>query len=132
MPCNGNGEVLEIDARSLAIVRRFRTGRGPYNADTSPDGRYLVVTLKGEQAVAIIDRSTGAETRVATSQPITHGVVVTPDSRYAFISNEAIGATRGTVDVIDLGALARVGSVEVQHQPGGIGFWKMETGGGPY
>ncbi len=132
VPCNGNGEVLEIDARSLAIVRRFRTGRGPYNADTSPDGRYLVVTLKGEQAVAIIDRSTGAETRVATSQPITHGVVVTPDSRYAFISNEAIGATRGTVDVIDLGALARVGSVEVQHQPGGIGFWKMETGGGPY
>ena len=42
------------------------------------------------------------------------------------MSNEAVGRTRGTVDVIDLEGKQRVASVEVQHQPGGIGFWKME------
>ncbi len=126
VPCNGLAEVLEIDAASFEITRRFSTGKGPYNADVSPDGKFLVVSLKGAQAVAVFDLATGRETRVATSQPITHGVAVSADSRYAFISNEAIGAIRGTVDVIDLEAGELVASVDVQHQPGGIGFWKME------
>lgn len=126
VPCNRNGEVLEISTETFAVSRRLSTGKGPYNADVSPDGRYLLVTLKGEQAVAVFDLTTGAQDRVPTTQPITHGVVVTPDSRYAFVSNEAIGATRATVDVIDLGARQRIASVEVQHQAGGIDFWRME------
>jgi DNA-binding beta-propeller fold protein YncE len=126
VPCNGRGEVLEINAETLGVERRFATGKGPYNADVSPDRRYLVVSLKGDQAVAVFDLATGRESRVPTSQPLTHGVVVTPDSRYAFVSNEAIGRTRGTVDVIDLEAKELAATVEVQHQPGGIGFWKME------
>ena len=128
VPCNGRGEVLEIEASTLTIQRRFPTGNGPYNADVTPDGSHLVVTLKGNQAVAIFDLATGEETRVETSRPVTHGVVVSPDSRYAFVSNEAVGATRGTVDVIDIAARHLVASVEVQYQPGGIGFWKMEPG----
>ena len=128
VPCNGRGEVLEIEASTLTIQRRFPTGNGPYNADVTPDGSHLVVTLKGNQAVAIFDLATGKETRVETSRPVTHGVVVSPDSRYAFVSNEAVGATRGTVDVIDIAAGRLVTSVEVQYQPGGIAFWKMEGG----
>jgi len=128
VPCNGRGDVLEIDAESMEVLRKFPTGRGPYNADVTPDGTKLVVTLKGNQAVAIIDLATGEETRVATSQPVTHGVVVTPDSRYAFVSNEAVGATRGTVDVIDLQAGVIAASTPLHYQPGGLGFWKMEGG----
>ena len=124
--CNARMEVLELDRTSLEILRRFPTGTGPYNADVTPDGRYLVVTLKGDQAVAVIDLETGEERRVETSRPVTHGVVVTPDSRYAFVSNEARGATRGTVDVIDVASARVVGSVELQLQSGGIDFWKME------
>jgi DNA-binding beta-propeller fold protein YncE len=126
--CNARMEVLELSQESLAIERRFATGKGPYNADVTPDGRYLVVTLKGEQSVTIIDLETGSERRVATSQPVTHGVVVTPDSRFAFVTNEARGATRGTVDIVDLRTARVVSSVDVQYQPGGIGFWKMEEG----
>lgn len=126
VPCNARREVLELDAETLAVTRRFPTGAGPYNATVSPDGQILVVTLKGDQAVALLDLETGHETRVETSRSVTHGVVVTPDSRYAFVSNEAVGATRGTVDVIDLRAARVVATVEVQYQPGGIGFWKME------
>jgi DNA-binding beta-propeller fold protein YncE len=124
--CNGTGEVLEIDAVELQITRRFATGRGPYNLAVTPDARYLIATLKGEQSVAVIDRWSGEERRVETSQPVTHGVVVSPDSRYAFVSNESIGSTRGTLDVIDLASAARVASTPLALQAGGIAFWKME------
>ena len=127
VPCNGRQEVLTIDRATLEITRRFSTGAGPYNAAATPDGSRLVVTLKGDQAVAIFDLETGVERRVATSRPVTHGVVVSPDGRYAFVSNEAVGATRGTVDVIDIDAALLVATTEVQYQPGGIGFWKMEV-----
>ena len=59
---------------------------------------------------------------------MTHGVVITPDGRYAFVTNEAVGATRGTVDVIDIEAGVIVASVDLHYQPGGLGFWKMEGG----
>jgi DNA-binding beta-propeller fold protein YncE len=126
--CNGRSEVLEIDRARFAVTRRFATGAGPYNADLTPDGRRLLVTLKGEQALAVIDLRTGEQRRVPTSRPVTHGVVASPDGRYAFVSNEAIGATRGTVDVIDLAATRLAATAEVQYQAGGIAFWKMEPG----
>ncbi|MDH3206309.1 MAG: beta-propeller fold lactonase family protein [Gemmatimonadota bacterium] len=125
--CNGRGEVLEIERETLWIKRRFATGLGPYNADITPDGSRLLVTLKGEQALAVIDLKTGAQLRLQTSRPVTHGVVVSPDGRYAFVSNEAVGATRGTVDVIDLATTRIVATAEVQFQAGGIAFWKSES-----
>lgn len=127
VPCNGNREILEIEATDLRITRRFPTGRGPYNAAVSPDGRFLVVTLKGQGAVAIIDRRSGEERQVTTSRPVTHGVAISPDSRYAFVSNEAVGSTRGTLDVIDLAAAELVASTPLKLQSGGIAFWKMEA-----
>lgn len=126
VPCNGRGDVLEIDAHTMRVLRKFPTGSGPYNADITPDGAALVVTLKGGQAVAIIDLATGEQRKVATTQPVTHGVSITPDGRYAFVSNEAVGATRGTVDVIDLTRAAVVASTPLHYQPGGIAVWKME------
>ena len=126
VPCNGRGEVLEIERESFSITRRFPTGAAPYNEAVTADGKLLVVTLKGAQSIAIFDLETGAETRIATTQPVTHGVTLSSDSRYAFVSNEAIGATRGTVDVFDLQTKERVASTQVQYQPGGISFWKME------
>ena len=125
VPCNKHAEVLELSTGAYEVQRRLPTGRGPYNADVSPDGKYLVVTLKGAQSVAVFDRTTWEETRIPTTQPITHGVAISPDSRYAFVTNEAIGATRGTLDVFDLEHKQRVASVELQHQSGGISFWRM-------
>jgi DNA-binding beta-propeller fold protein YncE len=125
--CNKHGEVLELDAEDLAVKRRFQAGKGPYNLDVTSDGRLLLATNKGAQSVSVFDLGTGEElARVPTTQPITHGVVVSSDDRYAFVSNEAIGATRGTIDVIDLESMQLVASTEVHHQPGGIDFWRSE------
>jgi hypothetical protein len=55
---------------------------------------------------------------------VTHGVIVSPDNRYAFVSVEGIGGEPGTVDAIDLGRLEKVGSADIGKQAGGISFWK--------
>lgn len=128
--CNKNREVLEIDVEAWEVTRRFATGAGPYNLDVTADGRLLVVTYKGDAATGIFDLAAGEElAAVPSSRRIPHGVALSPDSRYAFITIEGIGDEPGTVDVIDLDALTRVGSADIGRQAGGIGFWKMDSGG---
>jgi DNA-binding beta-propeller fold protein YncE len=58
-----------------------------------------------------------------------HGVVVSPDSRYAFVSVEGVGAEPGKVDVFDLRTFERVASAEVGQQASGIAFWRSEPSG---
>ena len=52
--------------------------------------------------------------------------MVSDDDRYAFIAVEGSGSQSGTVDVVDLSTLAKVASVDVGQQAGGIDFWKSE------
>ena len=129
--CNKADVILEIDREGWTVVRRFRTGRGPYNLAVSPDGRLLVASLKQGGAVEVFDLARGESVlQVKSTTTVTHGTVITPDSRYAFVSSEGVGAAPGKVDVYDLRSLARVASVEVGQQAGGIAFWKMEEGRG--
>ncbi len=122
--CNKNREVLEVDTEAWRVSRRFATGAGPYNLEAVAGGRLLIATLKGEQAVAVFDLEAGALLRrLPTSRPVTHGVVASPDGRWAFVTNESVGSVRGTLDVIDLEALEVVATLELEHQPGGIDFW---------
>jgi DNA-binding beta-propeller fold protein YncE len=124
--CNRGDEVLEIDAASWELLRKFPAGRGPYNLDLSPDGRLLVATLKQGAQVEVFDLETGQSLgRIDTSTTVAHGVVITPDSRFAFISVEGVGAEPGKVDIIDLQSMEMVGDVEVGQQAGGIAFWRM-------
>jgi DNA-binding beta-propeller fold protein YncE len=122
--CNKNRQVLEVDVDRWAVSRRFATGAGPYNLDVTRDGRLLVVTYKGAQATGVIDLASGSELAVVpNTRRLPHGVVLSPDSRYAFVSVEGVGGEPGTVDVIDLRLLEKVGSADVGKQAGGIGLW---------
>lgn len=121
--CNKSAEVLEIDTDGWALTRRFATGTSPYNLAVTPDGRYLLATLKNKTAPAteVIDLNSGRSVaRVANSDVLPHGVVVSADGRYAFVSVEGVGADPGKVDVIDLRSLKRVADVDVGQQAGGI------------
>lgn len=123
--CNRNAEVLEISTDEWSVTRRFPTGAGPYNLEVTPDGERLVVTYKGAQATGVIDLGSGEVRSVANTRRLPHGVAISPDSRYAFISVEGIGGEPGTVDVVDLDAVRLAGSVDMGKQAGGIGFWKF-------
>jgi len=125
--CNRADEIVEIDVKGWKVTRRFKTGRGPYNIAVTPDKRLLVVSLKPGSGVQVFDLATGAAVMTEkSSTTVTHGVAISPDSRYAFVGSEGVGAAPGKVDVYDLIALARVATVDVGQQAGGIAFWKME------
>ena len=125
--CNKADEIVEIDRERWAVARRFATGRGPYNLAVTPDGRLLVASLKQGGSVEVFDLASGRSVmQTRSSTGVTHGVAISPDSRYAFVSSEGVGAQPGKVDVYDLRALARAASVDVGQQAGGIAFWKTE------
>jgi DNA-binding beta-propeller fold protein YncE len=92
------------------------------------DGTKLIGTNKRGQSVSVIDVASGKElARIPATRAVVHGVAVSDDDRYAFISIEGVGSQPGTVDVIDLTTLAKVASVDVGQQAGGIDFWKSEA-----
>jgi 6-phosphogluconolactonase (cycloisomerase 2 family) len=125
--CNKADEIVEVDRASWTITRRLKTGRGPYNLNVTPDGRLLLATLKQSAGFEVFDLATGRSlAQLKNSTTVAHGVVVSPDSRYAFVSSEGVGAAPGKVDVYDLAALAKVATVDVGQQAGGIAFWKQE------
>lgn len=125
--CNKSSEIVEIDTRTWELVRRLPAGAGVYNLAITHDGTRLVATNKRDASVSVFDVSTGVElARVATTRRVVHGVTISDDDHYAFISVEGTGAQPGTVDVIDLVALRKVASVDVGQQAGGIDFLRSE------
>ena len=125
--CNRGDRIVEIDRGTWSLERTLETGRGPYNLALTPDDALLVATLKQGAGVQFFDLEAGRTLAVArSSTTVTHGVAVSPDGRYAFVSVEGVGAEPGKVDVFDLGDFSRVAEVEVGQQAGGIVFWKME------
>jgi DNA-binding beta-propeller fold protein YncE len=125
--CNRSDRIHEIDVGHWTLTRTFETGRGPYNLDVTPDGRLLVATLKQGNAVEFFDLERGeSRGRTPTSTTVVHGVTVSPDGRYAFVSVEGVGAEPGKVDVFDLATLERVADIGVGQQASGIDFWRLQ------
>jgi DNA-binding beta-propeller fold protein YncE len=125
--CNGSSEIVEIDANSWQLVRRIPARAGVYNLDVMHDGLRLIATNKRDQSVSIYDLKSGRElTRLPTKRKVLHGVVVSPDDRYAFITVEGVGSEPGTVEVIDLSTLKTVATVDVGQGAAGVDFYKTE------
>jgi DNA-binding beta-propeller fold protein YncE len=127
LACNKSSEIVEIDAGNWTLVRRIPAGNGVYNLGVSPDGRLLLATNKRDASASIFDIGSGKElARVPFKRKVVHGVVVSPDSRFAFVTVEGVGTEPGTVEIIDLAAKKLAASVDTPPQAAGIDFWKME------
>jgi DNA-binding beta-propeller fold protein YncE len=125
--CNKSNEIVEVDAKTWKLVRRIPAGNGVYNLGVSPDGNLLVATNKRDGSISIFSTDTAKElARIPTKRKVLHGVAITPDSRYAFITVEGVGSEPGTVEIIDLKSRATVATVDTPSQAAGIDFWKMD------
>ena len=124
---NGSNEIIEVNLDKWMISKRIKAEKGPYNVEISPNGKYMIATLKGSGETAIwqLEDSLLIKT-IKNSTSVPHGVAISSDSKYAFISVEGKGGEPGIVDVIDLKSLKLVDKVEVGKQAGGIAFWKKE------
>jgi DNA-binding beta-propeller fold protein YncE len=124
---NGAAQIVEVDLEKWRVRRRFPCAKGPYNLALTPDGERLVATYKSSQAIGVWDLEKGEElARLASSRRVPHGVVISPDGRWAFVSCEGVGSESGTLDVVDLESLRVVATVELGLQAGGIAFLKTD------
>ncbi|MBF12612.1 MAG: hypothetical protein CMC63_10620 [Flavobacteriaceae bacterium] len=124
---NGSNEIIEVNLDGWEISKRIKVEKGPYNVEISPNGKHMVATLKGNGKTAIWDLESGSLIKtIKNSTSVPHGIAISSDSKFAFISVEGIGGEPGIVDVIDLTNLSFVDKVEIGKQAGGIAFWKKE------
>ena len=123
--CNGSSEIVEVNVNTWTIVRRIPARPGVYNLEVTHDGQRLIATNKRDQSVSIYELKSGRElVRLPTKRKVLHGVVVSPDDAYAFVTVEGIGSEPGTVEVIDLTALKTVATLDVGPGAAGIDFYK--------
>jgi DNA-binding beta-propeller fold protein YncE len=125
--CNKSSEIVEVDANSWRLVRRIPARAGVYNLGITHDGTRLLATNKRDQSVSIFDLKSGKElARLPTKRKVLHGVVVSPDDAYAFVTVEGVGSEPGTVEIIDLRAMKTVATVDVGEEAAGVDFFKTE------
>jgi DNA-binding beta-propeller fold protein YncE len=125
--CNKSSEIVEVDTLKWKVNRRIPARPGVYNLAVTKDGTRLLATNKRDQSVSVIEIKSGRElARLPTRRKVLHGVVVSPDDRYGFVSVEGIGSEPGTVEIIDLATLKIVASVDVAEGAAGIDFLRTE------
>ncbi|HEX6693364.1 MAG TPA: beta-propeller fold lactonase family protein [Longimicrobiales bacterium] len=117
--CRASDQVIEIDAVQWQVTRRF-TFDAPGHMAIDPAGRKLVIAQPADSALILLDLDAATSTTIATSRSGPRGIAITADGLYAFVANEAAGAARGTVDVIDLASGTRVASAEAAYAPAAI------------
>jgi DNA-binding beta-propeller fold protein YncE len=124
--CNASSEIVEINANSWELVRRIPARPGVYNLETTHDGQRLIATNKRDQSVSIYDLKSGTElARVPTKRKVLHGVVVSPDDRYAFVTVEGVGSEPGTLEIMDLATLKTVTTLDLPPGAAGIDFYQV-------
>jgi DNA-binding beta-propeller fold protein YncE len=125
--CNKSSEIVEVNTNTWKLVRRIPARAGVYNLAVTHDGTRLLATNKRDQSVSVYDLKSGKElARLPTKRKVLHGVMVSPDDLYAFVTVEGIGAEPGTVEIIDLKALKTVATVDVGEEAAGVDFYKTE------
>ena len=125
--CNKSSDIVEIEVAGWTMKRRIPAGAGVYNLAVTRDGTRLLGTNKRGQSVSVFEIASGRElARIPTKRRVVHGVAISPDDRYAFVTVEGVGSEPGTVEVIDLRALKTVATVDIGQMAGGIDFWKSE------
>ena len=83
---SGSNQVVRIDTAAKQITGRARTGRRPWLARLTPNGRLLLVPNRDDSTLEIFDAQTLASLATVGVAEHPEQVVVLPDSSAAFVS----------------------------------------------
>ena len=95
---SGSNQVVRIDTAAKQITGRARTGRRPWLARLTPNGRLLLVPNHDDSTLEIFDAQTLASLATVGVAQHPEQVVVLPDSSAAFVS----AADAKEISVVDL------------------------------
>lgn len=128
-------EVVRYDLESGELVRIGLplSSLGPIQLYSTPDSKQLLICDQGglngdpwSDKVHFIDVEKASMIATVTVKSGAHGVVVSNDGRFAFVTN----LNDDSVSVIDNVSKTIVATVPVGDSPNGIGYW-WKTGGMP-
>jgi len=137
--CFGTGEVRVIDLALGEMVQVIPIGGNPWLEALTPDGSKIYVGNWGKNGVDVIDTSSKtliqSLTNAGRPNPVfarPHGVAISDDGRYAYVSNENTNdvipphhggsGSDGTITVIDVETNQIVKSLAVELDPTGVAF----------
>lgn len=98
--CAGTQSVLELDARTGEVLRRYGTGQqGSWFVEITPDERKLYTPNMEGRSVSVIDRATGAVKTLPFDFPV-YGIDVTPDGRQVWITGRDVVVIDTATDTV--------------------------------
>lgn len=113
--CEFSGELLKVDTARMKVVAQARLplrGAMPQDVKVSPDGRTWYVADMAANGMWVLDGDSFSRPRLLRTGKGCHGLYVSRDSKYLYISNRG----EGSVSVLDF-ASGRL--VRKWHIPGG-------------
>lgn len=120
---NGQDAVAKVDMATRELMGVVTVGDGPIQTYVSADDRYLLVANQGTEdspgtTVSVIDTKNFSVTATIETGQGSHGIVIDPSSRHAYITN----IYGDDVAVLDLYELRVVGRIPVGDKPNGVSF----------
>ncbi|OLC44583.1 MAG: hypothetical protein AUH75_01025 [Gemmatimonadetes bacterium 13_1_40CM_4_65_7] len=113
------GVLVELDARTLTLVRRWELGGVPFGCVVTADGlRLYCGNEKGW--LDVVHLTTGKSTRRAFGTPLEE-IALTPDQAFLYLSLR----TAGRVAIVDADSLETVSTLETGGMPRHIAFDSM-------
>lgn len=107
------GEVVVIDLMESRVVKYIKTGRDPWRAFGTSDGRRMLVPNLGDRTVSVIDVAKQEVVSVLPGLKGMTGINSGPTGRLAFV----IGRSENTVRVLDLETNRVVKDIHVGRSP---------------
>lgn len=121
--------VYSAEDKSVKEINLPEDSRGPLQLYPTPDSRFMYVADQGYyfkqpegSVVYKIDIQTGKLLATIPAGKAPHGVVVSEDGKYVFVSN-LVG---GDVSVIDTASDTEVSKIRVGKEPNGISYWSSK------
>lgn len=123
---NKSGYIYKINRETFKIIDKYKiSGKGAYNLDITSDGNTLIATYKSSQAIGVWNLIDKKETVIKTQAQLPHGVVISPDQKFAFVTEEGIAGEPGVVEAFDLKGKKSITSLNIGKQASGIALWKV-------
>ena len=117
--CEFSGQLFKLDLASMSVVGYLKVGGAPQDVKLEPAGKVFYVADMRAAGVHEIDGASFTQIGFLPTGPEAHGLYVSRDSRFLYVSNRGGPKNRGSVSVVDF-ATRRVATT-----------WEIPGGGTP-
>ncbi|MEK7067332.1 MAG: YncE family protein [Patescibacteria group bacterium] len=126
--------VYDTQSGMVSYIALPASSKGPIQMYSTPDSKFFYLADQGyyfsqptSEWVYKIDIENRTVIKEIKAGEAPHGVVVSKDGKFAYITN----LLSGDVSVIDAATDTEVARVSVGKEPNGISIWNRDTGGTP-